>query len=75
MALPKSTPPNHFERKIYHLKNAFIRICTQLPSSDTKCKPNTIQRMIIDFEIKKISSALAILLEAHTSADQKYEAL
>jgi len=31
--------------------------------------------MIIDFEIKKISSALAILLEAHTSAYQKYEAL
>tara|TARA_E500000081_G_scaffold140386_1_gene157357 strand:- start:175 stop:327 length:153 start_codon:yes stop_codon:yes gene_type:complete len=31
--------------------------------------------MMIDFEIKKISSALAILLEAHTSADQKYEAL
>ena len=26
-------------------------------------------------EIKKISSALAILLEAHTSAYQKYEAL
>jgi len=31
--------------------------------------------MMIEFEIKKISSALAILLEAHTSADQKYEAL
>ena len=75
MALPKSTPPNHLESKIYHLKNTYLPICTQLPSSDTKCKPNTIQRMMIDFEIKKISSALAILLEAHTSADQKYEAL
>ena len=60
---------------MYHLKNTFIRICTQLPSSDTECKPNTIQRMMIDFEIKKISSALAILLEPHTSADPKYEAL